>query len=384
MEYQSAAAAAERLGVTVRAVQKWAKSGKLAGAFKAGRDWMIPIEAARDAELTQFGSLFPLFELYCPAGKLREGVREMEPGASRTVAEWELLYARGKISECARLTEGHLEDEDYLVCLSANVYHTFSCLGCLRLQSAVAAAERLQEKLESVTLVREGDVAATHVYLSAHLVNLQLNLKEDNAPYVEGYLRALTSAERAIACFLLALSAYQKHDFSRSLGIAQTALTLIREDYLLPKIYLYIMAAIDLINLREIERATYYIEQAWQLAEPDGLIMPFAENYVLLLGLLEHTLKRAHPKGYKAIISATKEYQTGWFGLYNRVNSTKIAEDLTPIELTIAMLYHRNWRAKEIAAHLRLAERTVVNHIQTIYEKIGARGRRALGAFMLR
>lgn len=43
MKFETAAAAATRLGVTARAVQKWAKEGKLEGAKKVGRDWMIPI-----------------------------------------------------------------------------------------------------------------------------------------------------------------------------------------------------------------------------------------------------------------------------------------------------------------------------------------------------
>ena len=45
MAFQTAKEAADRLGVTIRAVQKWAKEGKLDGAKKVGRDWMIPEEA---------------------------------------------------------------------------------------------------------------------------------------------------------------------------------------------------------------------------------------------------------------------------------------------------------------------------------------------------
>lgn len=40
------------------------------------------------------------------------------------------------------------------------------------------------------------------------------------------------------------------------------------------------------------------------------------------------------------------------------------------IEFTIAMLYNRNWRIKEIAFHLEMSERTVKNYLSTIYEKL--------------
>lgn len=45
MKFETVVQAAARLGVTVRAIQKWAKEGKLKGAQKVGRDWMIPVDS---------------------------------------------------------------------------------------------------------------------------------------------------------------------------------------------------------------------------------------------------------------------------------------------------------------------------------------------------
>jgi len=45
LEYQLAQEAAERLGVSVRAIQEWAKEGKIPNAKKQGRDWLIPANA---------------------------------------------------------------------------------------------------------------------------------------------------------------------------------------------------------------------------------------------------------------------------------------------------------------------------------------------------
>lgn len=39
MKFESAASAANRLNCTVRAIQKWAKEGKIPCAYKDGRDW---------------------------------------------------------------------------------------------------------------------------------------------------------------------------------------------------------------------------------------------------------------------------------------------------------------------------------------------------------
>ena len=57
--------------------------------------------------------------------------------------------------------------------------------------------------------------------------------------------------------------------------------------------------------------------------------------------------------------------------------------ELTPTEFTIAMLYSRNWRAKEIAAHMHISERTVTNYIQVIYEKLNINGRKELEKYVM-
>ena len=41
-KYESVTEAAKRLGVTTRAVQKWASQGKIPGAVKLGKLWKIP------------------------------------------------------------------------------------------------------------------------------------------------------------------------------------------------------------------------------------------------------------------------------------------------------------------------------------------------------
>ena len=42
MQFENAKQAAERMNVTVRAVQKWAKEGRLPGSYFDNRIWWIP------------------------------------------------------------------------------------------------------------------------------------------------------------------------------------------------------------------------------------------------------------------------------------------------------------------------------------------------------
>ncbi len=63
MKFETAKETAEKLGVTVRTVQKWASSGKLAGAYKSGRDWLIPNDATLSQE--KYGVFLPFASAYC-------------------------------------------------------------------------------------------------------------------------------------------------------------------------------------------------------------------------------------------------------------------------------------------------------------------------------
>ena len=111
--------------------------------------------------------------------------------------------------------------------------------------------------------------------------------------------------------------------------------------------------------------------------------MPFVEHYSILQGLLENNFKKLDPDNYNKIIEFTRSYNIAWYQVYNKKTDRTVSNELTPIEFTIAMLYSRNWRAKEIAAHMHISERTVSNYIQVIYEKLNINGRKELGKYLL-
>jgi len=112
--------------------------------------------------------------------------------------------------------------------------------------------------------------------------------------------------------------------------------------------------------------------------------MPFVEHYSILQGLLENNIKKHDVENYDKIIALTRTYNTSWYQVYNQKTKSKVSNELTPTEFTIAMLYSRNWRAKEIASHMHISERTVTNYIQVIYEKLNINGRKELENYLLK
>ncbi len=79
MEFESAKQAAERMGVTVSAVQKWAKEGRLPGSYMTGKVWFVPKninEPLKTSVAKQISTIkryhLPLLRCSYEVGKVRE------------------------------------------------------------------------------------------------------------------------------------------------------------------------------------------------------------------------------------------------------------------------------------------------------------------------
>ena len=98
MQFETASQAAERLGVTVRAVQKWAKEGKIEGAKKVGRDWMIPIESNSDTAAYENVTKkipYPFFQVPYVEGDMVDKVNDIKDQDRRNIALAQLYYFTG-------------------------------------------------------------------------------------------------------------------------------------------------------------------------------------------------------------------------------------------------------------------------------------------------
>jgi len=176
---------------------------------------------------------------------------------------------------------------------------------------------------------------------------------------------------------------YASEKDGSDLGLAKMALAIYGDKYIIPSIYLHIMIAIDLMNLLRIEEAMEHMEIAWQLAKEDHIIAPFAQHYSLLQGLVDRFFKKNHPELFEMTVKAAMRFGAGWIKIHNEDGKKTVTKELNALEFTIAMLYNRNWRVKEIAFHLEMSERTVKNYLSTIYEKLDISSRKELRQYML-
>ncbi len=112
------------------------------------------------------------------------------------------------------------------------------------------------------------------------------------------------------------------------------------------------------------------LERALELAEPEGLVLPF--TIAPVRGLLErHTRQRtAHPALRLAILDVLAGASAP-----PRGKPAPLVDELSEAELRVVRYLPCNLRAPEIAAELFVSTNTIRTHLRHIYAKLDAHGR---------
>jgi LuxR family maltose regulon positive regulatory protein len=132
---------------------------------------------------------------------------------------------------------------------------------------------------------------------------------------------------------------------------------------------LYDAAARD--ELGEAHAAEASLERALELAEPDGIILPFALAPVQ--GLLERHPR--HRTAHASLVSEILDVLAG-SSAARRAEGPPLLEELSGAELRVVRYLPSNLKAPEIAAELFVSPNTVRTHLRHIYSKLDAHSRR--------
>ncbi len=400
-EFDTAQQAAVRLGVTPRAIQKWAATGKLPGAVKHGKSWLIPKNATVSEEtqvgdhtipnsvpdvyqLAPFRVAMPLLNSPYPIGKTMEYIEALSDPDDRNIALGEYYFFSGQSDKAASIVAEYQNSHDPSLRFSANLLATFSNLAGGHTHLTRFAMHNLQEQVQKGLHTDSPPKLHAIGIFTATTASVLLHLPLPNVPPLEDYLRYLPGGLKLYACYILAHKAYLEKDYSRALTLADAGIALSPEVYPISFVYCHIIASIALMNMRRPQDAMARLEKAWAIAEPDGLIEPFGEHHGLMQGLIENFFKDRYPELHKRIDKITYAFSAGWRAVHNPDTKHEVADNLSTLEFTIAMLYSRDWTAAEIGEHLGLSERTVYNRIDGIYSKLGISEKRQLDQYMLK
>ena len=259
MGYESVKSAAERMGVTSRAIQKWAKEGRLPGAYFDNRVWWIPDdikEPLKTNEVTPKKTVtryqLPLLRCSFNVGEAMKFIESIPDPDDKNIALAEYYYYRGQAEEAAQLLEQYFDSDDESLRYSANVMCTFANIFRGHIHLAGFFSERVSKELEKGLNNQDApkDLHAIGV-LTAYIGKYLLNVPVPEVPPLEEYLHFLPNGIRLYGAYILAYKAYREKNFERAIGICDTALAFCNSFYPVAAIYVLIVAAASFMGLKK-------------------------------------------------------------------------------------------------------------------------------------
>ncbi len=359
---------------------------KLTKLFGVSADYLLGITDKKEIIKEKHTTRVPMLLMSSafPLGRCIEFIESIDDVPQKEMAYAEYYYFSGRHEKAVEYAEMYLNCEDIMLKLSASLIYTFANLSLDRIHSARFGLERLKEYLKEAMLEETDKKTRACCVFVATAAHTLLHIPVGDLPPLAEYLSEFTKGMQLWGAYVLAHKAYLVKDYQRSLGIVQTCLMTCSKVYPIAMIYLNLVVAMDLMNLKETDKAKVYFMKVWEISRPDNLIEGIGEHHGLLQGLIEACMKKDYPEDYARIIDITYKFSAGWRRIHNPDTNEDVADNLTTTEFTIAMLANRGWTNKEISEYLEITPRTVKQHLTCVFNKLNTENRKQLKNFMLR
>lgn len=395
--YLSIREAAEKWGVSERRVNQYCSEGRIPGAERFGTSWAIPETAEKPKDprrkreecsspqkkWERYSEFMPLMNTAFVPGECLKNITAMKKGPKKEIALAEYCYFSGRAEQAMRKAEPYLNHPVENYRLSACLIYAYACLSLGQIDQAAHALRQLKHTLSEAEKEsgKVQPIASFAAFTASVLLHLPL---PEKMPPIQEYLPLLPKGLRAFALYVQAHYLYLKEDYRYSVGLVEAALAMGGEEYPISAIYLHLVAVMDYMSLRDIEKAQYHMMAAWKKAQPDDLIEGLGEHHGLLGGMLEATIKPEWPEEFSRIIDITYRFSSGWRRVHNPVTGHDVADDLSTTEFAIAMLVSRGWSNREVADHMNISENTVKTYVNRIIKKLPINERKDIKKYMLK
>lgn len=332
---------------------------------------------------TDFNRFMPLMNAAVLPGRCMDYIGQMGDEHQKRIARAEYYYFSGQPEKAVKETRMYLDDTDIMLRLSACLIYSYANLSLGNISEVEYGLEEIQAMSEFTGKESVPVRSVKDFTVSAASVLLHLPCQE-SLSLLEKRMQLLPFGLRSFSMYVLCHHLYLKQEYGKSVGMSEAALMMGAEKYLIPGIYLHLVAVMNYMSLKETEKAKNHLVTAWEMACPDNLIEGFGEHHGLLGGMLESVIKPGWPEDFKRMIHITYRFSEGWRKIHNPVTGENVADDLTTTEFAVAMLAARGWTNAEIAAHLNISPNTVKLHLSHVMSKVGVSSRYELKKFMLR
>jgi DNA-binding CsgD family transcriptional regulator len=397
MNLITAKEAAEEWGVTPRRVQGLCNEGRIKGATRWGRTWMIPAHAVlpkgkkeEDPHLPmpRKSPFLDMTNIYSEPGTAEESIKFLENNPeAHALLRAQIAYRRGEIDKV-------YEHARYFLSAHSGFY---AILGGGMLLALCA--------------IWRGDInlwyeAKKHIFEAPHksaeerdMISLALAVIDssvyDNRDYPEWFTRGSFAPLHADS-HPTAKVFYAKYLYMTAFAIASKqmdvegvqGLALMRmlpfmvepmisqavvDKTVIPEIYLRLSCAVSYHNSGDRAHAIEHIDKAVALALPDRLYGILTEYVRHFDHLLEERIELVDPEALIMVKNLYKIYSIGWSKLSGAVRGRLVASNLYTREREVAKLVAFGFTNKDIARMLFISESTVKQTILRVVQKTGVK-----------
>lgn len=391
--------AAAKWGVTPRRVQGLCKEGKIKGAVRWERTWMIPSHAvlpssAKGKEphmpMPRKSPYLDMTDIYNAPGRADECAAMLENNPeAHALFEAQIAFRRGEIDK--------VYDRARYFLSSHSGFYAVLGGGMLLAQVAIwrgdvslwneakrhiceaPTASEVERDIVSLTLaIVDSSVYDNKDFPEWFTRGYFGSLPKDAHPAAKVfYIKYLYMAAFAIASKQLTLEGIEGLALMRLIPYTvEPMITQAEVDKtVLPEIYLRLSCAVAYHNAGDKARAISHIDKAIALALPDrfyGLLTEYVRHFD---GLLEERIRVIDPIAAETVSALSSAYGIGWARLSGAVRNRYIATNLTAREREVAKLVAFGFTTKDIASMLYISESTVKQTVLRVVQKTGVRDR---------
>lgn len=397
--------AAQSWGISTRRVQALCAAGKIQGATRFGRDWMIPRQAARPIDgrtkAARAGATAPAQDAPFPRNTPFLYMSDLYgvPGTADAVAE--RLAANHEAQELFRAEVAYSRGETELV------YNRASYL--LERHSSFYAVLSAGMLLALCAIWR-GDLymwrkAKQHIAHAPAKTDLDRDIMAFSIIAVDSMLYDTAAFPEwfKIGCFEplhkdslpAAKVYYAKFLYAAAYGVATKQVTVpgvqgltlmsmlpntvepmisqaMADQSIMAEMYLRMTCATIYHYSGNDAQAIRHLDRAIALALPDRLYGVLAEYCRVLDSLLEQRLTLVDPLAWERVKQLYKVYNTGWSKLSGSVRGKTLVTTLSRREREVAKLAAFGMQNSEIAEKLNMSLSGVKQAIRIVSEKTGA------------
>lgn len=405
MEYLNITETAEKWGISPRRLQTLCANGKIEGATRFGKAWMIPkstqkpLDGRTKASKNSFNSLLEknmplprktpflhMTDLYDSPGKAEASIAALASNhEAQTLLAAEIAYSRGEIEK--------VYDSAYYLLHKHSGFYAVISAGMLLALCAIWRGDLNMWRQAKIHIAEAPAKTEADRDIMAFSITAVDSILYDVSAFPEWFKLgrfeplhkdALPAAKVFYAKYLYAVGygiATKQFELQGVQGLSLLSIIpntiepmiaqAVADNSVIAEIYLRMTCAAVYYNSGNKEQAIYHIDRAVALALPDKLFGILAEYGRTLDSLLEQRIVRVDADAWHSVRALYNVYMAGWTKLSGSVRGKNLATTLSPKEREVAKLAAFGFKNGQIAAALNMSLSAVKQAVTNVSNKTG-------------